>query len=165
MTAIAVPLYLKLVLTGGLTTWLTLGVFNNLNDRKTNIELIGRMMRMGVNKDDPILGSGLQWRAVTNPGVHKRAFYFTVLIQTIGVALLWRGVVMLLMAMFGSSPELMIPQAIAAVNIGLVVLTFLWLWFLIGGLWFGYWLRLPHVQQVHMGTLMLTMLAMLVVNA
>ncbi|WP_224367541.1 DUF2165 family protein [Hyalangium versicolor] len=163
-TPILIPLFLKIVILMGVSVWLTLAVINNIMDPATNISMIGQMMRMDPIENAPHLGAKLRRRAVTSPHAHKRSFYIATIIQIIAAVLMWRGAVMLIIAAWGPENAQALAHATAAVNLGLGVLVVLWLWFLCGGLWFGYWLRMPQVQQTHMTMLFTTLLMVLMVN-
>lgn len=154
-------LSLKFICVAGLALYLSIVVINNITDPATNLGLIVRMMSMEEIKQDPTMGNGLEWRAVRSTFVPKASFYFIVVYQVVTAVLLWRGAYFLLAAIFGSAT---LPQAIAAANIGLGAFALIWIGFICGGLWFGYWMKMGPGQQTHMTLLILSMLAILIIN-
>lgn len=161
MDPVAVVSCLKLVLVAGLALWLTIIVLNNVTDRGTNVRLIGRMMGMDEIKEDPLMGNGLQWRAIKSVVVHRLALCAVVVLQVVAVALLWRAAYLFLATTLGFGS---VAAAVSAANLALVPFVALWFFFLCGGLWFGYWMKMGPVQQVHLTLLVVSMLATLVVN-
>jgi hypothetical protein len=85
--------------------------------------------------------------------------------------LLWRAGWALHRASSGSAQrrraqkESGLDLAIARANGALGAFLGLWLFFLCGGLWFGYWMKMGPVQQVHLTLMVIALLAVLVVNA
>ena len=61
----------RLVLVMGLAIWLTIAVFNNLADPQTNRLLLGQTLSMELLKPEPVLGSGLTWRALPADWSHS----------------------------------------------------------------------------------------------
>jgi len=164
MDSISAVFALKTLFLSGLSLWFTLAIFNNLTDSGTNIYLIGQMMRMDLIKEDPNLGNGLQWRAVSGILVHKLVFYCVVLVQIVVVILLWRAsIAFFCIAMhFTNAPTL--ARSIYLGDLGLGAFAAIWICFWSGGMWFGYWIKMPQVQQVHMMLLVISMCGFLLVN-
>jgi predicted small integral membrane protein len=145
----------------GLAAWLSLAVFNNIRDPGTNIHLLETMMRMGLIEEDPSVGRGLLPRAVRNKAAARVVLTAVILVQVIICALLWYAAYYLGQAVAGGGQ---LSQATAVATIALTAFAALWFAFLIGGLWFGYWIKTPQVQQVHFTLLTIALLAMLLVN-
>jgi predicted small integral membrane protein len=165
MDYLIVPLYLKAIVVGGLAAWLSLIALNNSVDPGTNITLLRRMFQMDLIKADPEMGNGLEHRALLWPWLPRGTLIAVIVVQ-IGVAfLLWRGAWLLLSATFSALEPAAIGAAITAANLGLLGFGGLWLVFMCGGLWFGYWMKQGQVQQVHMNLLIIAILTMVLVNA
>lgn len=148
---------LKVLVVGALALWMTLAVYNNIVDPGTNRSLLGKVTSMQELKDDPVLGTGLIGRAVEGTAYPRAILNIVIVVQLIVVALLWRGAWLLA---FGTDPA----AAAAAANLSLGAFIALWFWFLTGGLFYGYWMKMPQVQQVHLTLVMIGILAMLLVN-
>lgn len=161
---ISVVLATKALFLSGLSLWFTLAIINNLTDPETNIHLIGQMMRMDLIKEDPIMGNRLQWRAVNSSLVHKMAFSCVVLAQIVTVILLWRASIAFFGIAAGLTNATDLARAIYLGNLGLGAFAAIWICFWTGGLWFGYWMKTPQIQQVHMMLLIMSMCGFLFVN-
>ncbi|GAA5151264.1 hypothetical protein GCM10023321_18010 [Pseudonocardia eucalypti] len=161
MDPVLVLLWLKVLLVAGLATYLSLFVLNNLTDPGTNSAAVERMMSMRELRDDPPLGRGVLWRAVTAPAVHRAAFALVVVVQAIGAGVLWLAAALLAMAAFQGYP---VAGAIGVANLGLAVLVALCLGFLLTGLWFSYWVKMGPVQQGHTTLLLIGLVSVLTVN-
>ncbi|GAB4424136.1 MAG: DUF2165 domain-containing protein [Chloroflexi bacterium OHK40] len=164
MEYLIVPLYLKATVVGGLAAWLSIIALNNSVDPGTNITLLRRMFQMELIQSDPEMGNGLEHRALSWPWLPRATLYVVIVVQVVVALLLWRGTWLLLAASFGPPAPAAITTAITATNIGLIGFVGLWLCFMCGGLWFGYWMKQGPVQQVHMNLLMIAILTMLLVN-
>jgi predicted small integral membrane protein len=151
----------RTVLLGGLAAWLTLAAANNIRDSGTNIHLLGTMMRMSLIEEDPAVGRGLLGRAVRSEGAPRFLLAAVIVVQVIVCVLLWWGTLLLgQVAAAGGDRD----QARAVATLALTAFAALWFVFLIGGLWFGYWIKTPQVQQVHFTLLIVAILALLLVN-
>jgi predicted small integral membrane protein len=150
----------RVVVVSGLAAWLSLAVFNNIRDPGTNIHLLGTMMRMSLIEEDPAVGRGLLRRAVRSQTAPRVLLTAVVLAQVIICALLWWAAVALLQAVGGDGQG----RAQAIATLAISAFATLWLVFLIGGLWFGYWIKMPQVQQVHLTLLIIAVLVLVLVN-
>ncbi len=164
MDSISAVLALKTLFLSGLSLWFTLAIVNNLTDPGTNIHLIGQMMRMDLIKEDPNMGNGLQWRAVSATLVHKIVFSCVVLAQIVAAILLWRASIAFLGITMDFTNAPTLARAIYLGNLGLGAFATIWICFWSGGMWFGYWMKMPQVQQVHMMLLVMSMCGFLLVN-
>lgn len=164
MDYISAALALKTLFLSGLSLWFTLAIFNNLTDPGTNIHLIGQMMRMDLIKEDPNMGNGLQWRAVNSTLVHKAFFSCVVLAQIVAVILLWRASIAFLGIAIDSTNAPALARAIYLGNLGLGAFAAIWICFWSGGMWFGYWMKTPQIQLVHMMLLIMSIGGFLLVN-
>jgi predicted small integral membrane protein len=135
------------VVVSGLAAWLSLAVANNIRDRQTNIVLLGRMMRMDELLEDTELGLGLRQRAIIRGSrLPSLSLSIVIVVQIVIAALLWRGAALLWLTLIGGD----VFAAINAATLAVCAFTALWFAFLTGGLWFGYWIKMPQVHQVHL---------------
>lgn len=139
----------------GIAIWLSVAWFNNLTDRCTNEMLLGTMISMSLLHEDQSLGRGLLWRAW--PERWKREILSAVLVmQACVIASLWIAAFGWGGAAIGLMPSI---DARACGEAALCGFIGLWLFFLVGGLWFGYWMKQGHIQQVHFALLQVGLLA------
>jgi predicted small integral membrane protein len=143
---------IKVLIVAGLAGYLTLFVVNNLTDPRTNSAAIPRMMTMRDLRADPPLGSGVLWRAIDSPTLHRLAYRVVIAVQAVGAFLLWWGAATLGWA------------GLTVANLGLLVFIALFLGFLLAGLWFSYWVKMGPVQQGHLTLLLVGLAAVIVVN-
>lgn len=137
--------------------WLALAAAGHFLDARTNRHLLGEMMRMTLLKDDPILGKGLvgrAWSSATTPHV---ALILIALYQFFVVFLLLRAGWLWL-----TSGDLV--AATVAADQALLAFGAVWCFFLLGGLWFGYWIKTPLLQQVHMSMALLTIATLILIH-
>lgn len=137
--------------------WLALAAFNSRVDPGTNRTLVGNMLTMADLKEGEPLGQGLLLRAIHRPGLAARMLQVIAAVQfAIALGLGVSGVNLVL----SHDPV----HAVALASWALAAFGALWCFFLIGGLWFGYWIKTPQVQQVHFTLLLATLLTLLVVR-
>lgn len=137
--------------------WLALAAAGHILDAKTNRHLLGEMMRMTQLKEDPTLGKGLIGRAWDAPVAPKLALGLIALYQFFVVTLLLRAGWL----WFAGGD---IVTATIAADQALLAFGGVWCFFLIGGLWFGYWIKMPALQQVHMSMAMLTIATLIFIH-
>lgn len=158
MELFASVLFPRALLLLAFAAWLAVAIVNNIRDRDTNVFLLGIMFRMTLLKEDPNMGNGLKHRAIDDRSFHRRALSVIVACQiVIAVALGFAGV--------AAAAEWLgwpLVDATGVANLALALFASLWVFFLTGGLWFGYWMKQPQVQQVHM-TLVLMAIGMFVI--
>lgn len=148
------------VLLAGWAAWLSIAVWNNSVDRGTNEFLIGTMLSMRLIKEDPKVGLGLEARASDDTSTAKRLLTGIICIQVIISGLLWAAAICFAYSLLGGDRFL----AVGVTNLALTAFGALWLFFLCGGLWHGYWIKTPQVQQVHLTLVMITVLLLAVTN-
>lgn len=141
----------------GIGCWLLLAAVNNLVDGGTNIALLTRMMSMKDLRDDKILGQGLLTRAITDPVQAPLMLKGIAVAQIIiASALIFSSLMLVLMAF---NIQIFQPSQILLMTSSAVLLFMcFWFFFLIGGLWFGYWIKMGNVQAVHFMMLVFSML-------
>ncbi|MGX1881267.1 DUF2165 family protein [Streptomyces sp. NPDC055287] len=154
-------LLLTVVLLAGVTAWLTLIAINNITDFGTNKALLQATMNMKALVDDPVRGNGLEARALPN-SLAAPALIAVIVYQLGTVAMMWRAVATGIRVL--RSPSLGLFAYVRQVNHSLVPFLLLFAGFLISGLYFGYWLHLGPVQQVHFTLLMIGTLVALLTN-
>ena len=153
----------RLALLFGLATWLTIAVFNNLTDPQTNRLLLGMTLSMELIKTEPVLGSGLTWKAW--PADWSTALLYGIAtLQSVIAVLLWRATKSYARAMIQNT-VIALEKARDHATLALTCFLMLWLWFVCGGLWFGYWLKQGAVQSVHMTLIIISLAALLYVQS
>jgi len=155
------PFILKPAILAGLALWLSIACANNVVDRKTNRLLLKNMFSMSLLQEDGFLGQGLLRRAWRAQNIEHKFLWGIVAVQICIVASLWTSVVLMILA--GENPSYGI-VALTVSNWSLLAFMGLWFFFLCGGLWFGYWIKTPNVQMFHMLLLIITLLAMILIN-
>lgn len=129
-----------------IAAWLTIAAGNNQRDKPTNWLLLGVMMRQDLLKDEPVLGQGLKDRRIDDPDFPKTALKVIIGAQILIAVLLWIAAIFSGLDWLGYIDGVV---AAAAINVAVGAFFALWTTFLCGGLWFGYWIKTWHVQQVH----------------
>ncbi len=126
--------------------WLTLAVSNNRRDNGTNVLLMGTMFRMDLLKDEAVLGQGLMHRRVQGEGMARTALRWVIRAQILIALLLWMAAIASGATWLGYLDDI---STDAMINVAVGSFFALWTMFLCGGLYYGYWIKTPHVQQVH----------------
>ncbi|MGW5877691.1 DUF2165 family protein [Nocardiopsis terrae] len=156
-TGLILPQLLVLV---GMAAWLTLIMINNITDSGTNIHLIGRVLTMEDMVGNPHQGQGLLGRALSGD-LAAPALYGVIAYQAVSSALLWWAAAAHLLLALGRGDG---TRATRLGNVALSALAGLALMFLVGGLWFGYWITFGPVQQVHFTLLLVAVGGLVLVN-
>jgi hypothetical protein len=149
--------HLQALVMAGLAAWLSLAVINNILDFGTNKHLLANVTTMRELKADPILGKGLVGRARDGEGYPAMILRVVIPVQIAVSLLLWRGAWHLVVSEDRGF-------SVGAANLGLAGFMALWFWFLIGGLFYGYWMKMPQVQQVHLALVLISISAAILVN-
>lgn len=134
------------VMLGSMAVWLSFAVANNIRDPGTNIHLLGVMFRMELLDGDERLAHGLRQRAIFDPEFPRKVLRVVVAVQLITAFGLWLAAGLLGLACL----SVVLPanaKSVAEISVALFMI--LWTGFLCGGMWFGYWMKMWHVQQVH----------------
>ena len=151
----------ELVLLFGWALWLSIAVFNNIIDSDTNIFHLKNMLSMNLIESDKILGQGLLWKKFPE-SIVTYILYIVIFLQISICMLLWRAVLYYLLFRLGVKKDLFIAKNIA--NVSITAFLFLWITFLCGGLWFGYWIKQGPIQSVHMTLVIISIGIFLVIN-
>lgn len=150
------------VLIAGIALWLSIAAFNNLTDPNTNQALLSHTLSMDLIIANPTLGMGLSWRALP-ANLVSILLYIIIFIQFSVAIMLWRTVYNYYLASkSGSRKSLNKARSIAIV--ALTAFEILWLVFMNGGLWLGYWLNQGEAQNVHMKLVIIGLLLLLYVT-
>lgn len=150
----------RAVLLTGLAVWLTIAVLNNITDSGTNIIHLNRMLSMRLLADDPLFGNGLEWRAWKTVSA-QTVLYAAVVWQVLTACALWLAAVRMMGAALSGE---MNDAALRSANLALSMFLALWLVFLCGGLWFGYWMKQGPIQGVHLTLVIISLLSLTYVN-
>jgi len=139
---------LKIELILGLGIWLLIAALNNLFDPKTNHHLISGMMKMtAIEKEVQPLGKGLLWRAFKKTNCVYTFLRVIACYQFLCALFL---IISVASFCYGTFFHL---QSVAfdleLINTALVFFNAIWLFFLCGGLWFGYWIKFFPAQTTH----------------
>lgn len=141
----------------GLTLWLTISLINNLHAFASSTGAIGATMSMAPLAQHPAINLPLLARAVTSHSIHRLALSIIVLIQAAAVLTAWLGCYELLL---GAGLELALPWLNLALS---ATLGFL-LAMLLGGIWFGYWIRQEGLQLTHLLLMVWVLLHFVILN-
>lgn len=151
--SIRITAFSHLVITAGLALWMSIAVLNNLYDPGTNHFHLGTMLSMELVRAEELLGSGLVWRSWPAEWV-PRLLYGVVSCQLSIACLLWRAVLAYVHTWL--RPDLRrLKVARDRAMIALACFVLLWLGFICGGLWFGYWIKQGAIQSVHLALIVI----------
>jgi len=153
----------RLVILLGLAAWLSIAVINNLTDPGTNRMLLGHTLSMDLVRTEEVLGAGLLWRA-WSAHWSPLVLYLVVTAQFVCVTFLWWAAVSYARAFSFKDVQMLRDARIRAV-LALSLFVLLWMFFICGGLWFGYWLKQGAVQMVHMTLILIGIGALIFVQA
>lgn len=160
MARLSAQLLPRAVLLTGLAVWLTIAVLNNVTDSGTNIIHLNRMLSMRLLADDPLFGNGLEWRAWQTVSA-QTILYVVVVWQVLTACALWLAAFRMMGAALSGE---MNDAALRSANLALSMFLALWLVFLCGGLWFGYWMKQGPIQGVHLTLVIISLLSLTYVN-
>ncbi|WP_068089143.1 DUF2165 family protein [Polycladidibacter stylochi] len=150
----------RFTIIAGLSVWMTIAVLNNITDQGTNVVHLANMLSMRLLIEDPVFGNGLEWRAWS--GSSAQVVLVTVIIwQVLTAFCLW--VATFLMGVVAVK-EINFTRALVTSNIALSMFIALWLLFMSGGLWFGYWMKQGAIQNVHMTLIIMSIAALIFIN-
>lgn len=148
----------KSVLMLGLAGWMTVAVLNNVTDPGTNRFHLATMFEMALLDDEPNgLGQSLRWRALPS-WITPVVLWLVVAVQAAITLYLWKAALGCMAVALRGRSALTDATRNSAVR-ALACFMALWLCFMIGGFWFGYWIKQGAIQQVHMTLLILSVLS------
>ncbi|EMV8752352.1 DUF2165 family protein [Escherichia coli] len=148
----------RLVVLLGLAAWLSIAVVNNLTDPGTNRMLLGHTLSMGLMLTEEVLGAGLLWRAWPAQWA-PTILYLVVAAQFVCTTFLWWAAVSYARA-FALKDARVLLEARSRAVLALSLFVLLWMFFICGGLWFGYWLKQGAVQMVHLSLIVIGLCAL-----
>ncbi|MFR0692874.1 DUF2165 family protein [Enterobacterales bacterium AE_CKDN230030158-1A_HGKHYDSX7] len=141
----------------GFSLWLSIALINNLHAFAGSVGAIGATLSMAPLRQAPAIDTPLLARALADPRLARLALAFIVLLQMVAVATAWTGCYHLLL---GEGLE----PARAWLNLAAsAALAFLFA-MLLGGLWFGYWIRQEGLQLTHLLLVVWVLAGFVVVN-
>ncbi|WP_152224266.1 DUF2165 family protein [Pseudomonas sp. SCB32] len=141
----------------GFSLWLSIALINNLHAFASSTKAVGATLSMAPLALPPAIDSPLRIRAVSSPALHRLALTIIVLIQAVAVLAAWMGCYGLLL---GDGLEAARPWLNLALSAALGFLFAM----LLGGLWFGYWIRQEGLQLTHLALVVWTLLDFVVLN-
>lgn len=144
----------------GLAIWLSIAVLNNITDSGTNITHLDAMLSMHFLVEDQFLGNGLEWRAWQVPPA-KTILWGVVFWQLLTAAALWLATIKMVLTTFGRAD---FDRALLYANLAITMFLGMWLFFLCGGLWFGYWIKQGAIQGVHIDLIAISIVVLIYIN-
>lgn len=151
-------LIFQAVLAAGFSLWLSIALVNNLQAFASSASAVGGTLSMAPLRQAPVVDSPLLARAIHSPVVHRAALVIIVLLQLIAVLTAWAGCYSLLV---GTGIEAARPWLNLALSAALGFLFAM----LLGGLWFGYWIRQEGLQLTHLLLVVWVVLNFVVFNS
>ncbi|WP_300033556.1 DUF2165 domain-containing protein [uncultured Roseobacter sp.] len=152
------------VATGLIAAWLTLGLRDNILHPSMNETYTAEVLSMARMKEAwPEDYKTVSYRAITDRSLQKLAFRLVVIAEAIACAILWAGVVLLILSLAGL---VMSDTGRTVALLGATAFTAVWGGFLVVGNHFYYWYCHEGAQNTHyqmtlwgMGTMILISLA------
>lgn len=148
----------------GMGGWMLMAACNNLLDPQTNVTLLKKMMSMDDLRLDGKLGQGLLFRSI-----QADAFALPMLLTIAGVQIVISLSLLLSALLLFNVPigliDLSTDITITFTMLSILLFTAHWFVFLIGGLWFGYWIKMGPVQMVHLTMLILSIFLQLLIGS
>lgn len=127
----------------GLSVWLTLAVVNNGQAFRSSVGAVGATMAMAPLHQSPAIDTPLLRRAVRSPRLHQFALLVVLVLQIVAAVAAWVG-----------SYQLVLGDGLAVarpwLNLALSGFSAFVFAMLLGGLWFGYWIRQEGLQLTHL---------------
>lgn len=141
----------------GLSLWLCIAVLNNLQAFRASLGAVGATMAMAPLRQPPAIDLPLLSRAVHAPAAHRIALVLVLVLQVVAAAAALVGAYSLVI---GGGIEPARPW------LNLALSAFLGFTFamLLGGLWFGYWIRQEGLQLTHLVLVLWALLAFVLFN-
>ncbi|MCE5983641.1 MULTISPECIES: DUF2165 family protein [Pseudomonas] len=141
----------------GLSLWLGIAVLNNLQAFRASLGAVGATMAMAPLRQAPAIDIPLLSRALHATAAHRIALLVVLVLQVVAAVAALIGTYVLLI---GTGLEPARPW------LNLALSAFLGFSFamLLGGLWFGYWIRQEGLQLTHLVLVLWALLAFVVFN-
>lgn len=141
----------------GLSLWLCIAVLNNLQAFAASVGAVGATMAMAPLKQAPAIDIPLLSRALHSPLAHRLALVMVLVLQGVAAGAALIGSYTLL---FDAGLEPARPW----LNLALSAMLGFTFSMLLGGLWFGYWIRQEGLQLTHLVLVLWALLAFVVFN-
>ncbi|AIL62134.1 DUF2165 family protein [Pseudomonas alkylphenolica] len=145
------------ILASGLSLWLCIAVLNNLQAFRASVGAVGATMAMAPLRQEPAIDIPLLGRALHSPGWHRIALLLVLVLQVLAAGAALTGNYLLLV-------ETDLMQARPWLNLALSAFLGFTFSMLLGGLWFGYWIRQEGLQLTHLVLVLWALLAFVVFN-
>jgi predicted small integral membrane protein len=159
MTDLADLPILRIVTCSGFAVWSLVAAFNNIvGFRGSAAAILGTMSMAPLREQDPIQ-TAFDDRAVRTSALPVLAVLLILLLQAGAAGLLATA------AMGFICADLIPATPVMFAKWGFSLLAMAWFAMLIGGLWFGYWIRQEILQLTHLALLIATLLAALTVSS
>jgi len=141
----------------GLSVWLSLAVINNAQAFRSSVGAVGATMAMEPLRQSPAIEIPLLIRAVRNPRLHQLALLLVLALQIVAALAAWNGSYQLILGdgLLAARPWL---------NVALSAFSAFVFAMLLGGLWFGYWIRQEGLQLTHLALSIWAVLAFVLFN-
>lgn len=144
----------------GFAVWTAVAALNNIVGFRSAVAAIAATMAMAPLKEAPPINSPLSSRALAASQWSVSALVVITAVQIFAAVALGIGGALLIS---GQSQGETFSLATSWALIGFTLLTGLWFAMMIGGLWFGYWIRQESLQLTHIALLALTIFGALVI--
>jgi predicted small integral membrane protein len=131
------------ILALGLSLWLCIALLNNLQAFRASVGAVGATMAMAPLRQAPAIDIPLLSRALHSPTWHRIALVLVLVLQGVAADL---------------------AQARPWLNLALSAFLGFTFSMLLGGLWFGYWIRQEGLQLTHLVLVLWALLAFVVFN-
>lgn len=141
----------------GLSLWLCIAVLNNLQAFRASVGAVGATMAMAPLRQAPAIDIPLLGRALHSPAWHRVALLLVLVLQVVAAASALSGSYLLVV-------EADLVQARPWLNLALSAFLGFTFSMLLGGLWFGYWIRQEGLQLTHLVLVLWALLAFVVFN-
>lgn len=151
----------KFVAVGGLATWMTLIVFNNIKGFVGGVAAIGALMRMQLFDEPPVVKSVLLSRRVKSVSWHRIVLAFVLTLELASALLLWCAAISLAAILLAGATGAF---AIATANVALSVFLATCFVMAIGGAWFAYYVKQEAAQITHFALIGVALGALILVN-
>ncbi|MEX0283929.1 MAG: DUF2165 domain-containing protein [Paracoccaceae bacterium] len=142
-----VVLIAQILMLTAIAAWMTTGVWDNIVHPSNNETFTAEVMEMSRMREGyPEAFARVAHRAITSRGLQRLAFRFVVLAELVAAVVLWSGVLLLTLHLFGSASA---DAAMAISLLGATLFTCVWAGFLVVGNYFCYWFAHEWAQNTH----------------
>ncbi|KMJ43974.1 membrane protein [Xenorhabdus khoisanae] len=143
----------------GIAGWATIAMINNGRSFTMTAGTVGRMMSMELLKQEPPVNTPLLSRATTSRVIHRAALTVIVVLQILTAISMWISGYLLLMKTASH------PETLLWLNVGIICFATCAFILLLGGLWYGYWIRQEGLQITHIAIVIWSIAAFLLFHS